>query len=305
MVLARAVDRRMWLLNRLSGIPARFDATGLEAVQVAAAASLRAGFDWVLPHRRDLALCMALGLSPLHVMLGVLGRAAEPGSGGRQPAGMFGLRSARIVPTSDFAGAHVVQAAGIAYASKARGSDEVTLVTCDGRGAESGDWHEGLNFAAVHRLAVVCLVEDRGHTAREIPGERPADLLALRADGYGIKGEVIDGGDFDACAAAFARAVARARAGEGPTLLHARVAPLTSVSPLGARLAQEQLEISTREDPLERMRRRLQDARILDEDTDESVQLDCASVVAAALEEAVASAPPRAAAALDNVFARI
>ena len=302
--MARAIDRRLWVLRRLSDASASFDASGLEVVQVAAASCLRAGSDWVLPHHRDLALCLALGLSPLDVMLGMLGRAAERGSGGRQSPGAFGLRSARIVTASNLAGSHVVHAAGIAYASKLRGLEEVTLVGCGARDIESGDWHEGLNFAAVHRLPLVCLVQDKVNAVQETPRERLSDRVIRKADGYGVAGEALDGRDFDVCAVTLERAVSRARGGGGPTLIHATVPQLTSAGVRGTRLGQDQLEASSRDDPIERMRRRLHEGRVLDDDTDSQVQRDCVNVVLGALNEAMTSSPPPAPAALDNVFAR-
>src|ERR1700680_3441153 len=161
MVMARAIERRRWVLDRLDHIPQSLQVTGFEAVQVAAAAALRAGSDWVVPCRLDLALCLALGMSPLDVMLAIFGRAADPASGARQAPGAFGSRAARIVMTSASAGRSVVQAAGIAYASKVQGTDQVTLVCTDQRGTQSGDWHEGMNFAGAHSLPLICLIEDR------------------------------------------------------------------------------------------------------------------------------------------------
>jgi 2-oxoisovalerate dehydrogenase E1 component alpha subunit len=305
MVMARAIGRHLWLLKRLSGVVASFGVEGFEAVQVAAAAALRHGVDWVVPHHRDLALCLAVGMSPLDVMLAVHGRAADPGSGGRQLPGTFGLRRARIVSTSGLAGDHVLHAAGIAYASKLRVADEVTLVTVGARGTGSGDWHEGLNFAAVHSLPLVCLVQDGGPRAAAPPGRHDADLIVSLADGYGINGETVDGGDFEGSFITLFRAVERAREGRGPSLVHARVAPVTALSPGGARLAREQLEAAAHDDPVEQMRRRLREEQLLDEATDDQVQRDCAGVVGDAADQALRSPAPETAAALDNVFARM
>lgn len=304
MVLARAIERRMWALNRVSGVRGSFGAGGFEAVQVAAAAALRPGVDWVVPHHRDLALCLAVGLSPFDVMLAIFGRAADPGSGGRQAPGTFGLRRARIVSTSGLAGAQIVHAAGIAYASRQRGLEEVTLATIGVRGTDSGDWHEGLNFAAVHRLPLVCLVQDGSSVAAGIPGQHATNLIALRADGYGIDGETVDGSDFQGSFVTLSRAFERARDGRGPILVHARVAPLTGLGPHAAHLPQDRLEAMAREDPIEKMRLRLHESHLLDDATDEQVQRDCAGVVSSAVDQALSAPSPEPASALDNVFER-
>jgi 2-oxoisovalerate dehydrogenase E1 component alpha subunit len=277
MVMARAIDRRLWM-SRVSGF---------EAVQVAAAAALRPGTDWVVPHPNDLALCLAIGLSPLDVML-------SPED--------FSSRPARIVTTSGLSGTHIVHAAGIAYASKLRGLDEVTLASIGHRGTDSGDWHEGLNFAAVHRLPLVCVVQDNLARAAAVPGQRAADVIGMRAGGYGMAGESIDGTDFQAALGTLTRAVDRARAGEGPTLVHAMVVELTSLTPRGSRRTQEQLEAVSRQDPIEKMRRRLYASRLLNDTNDDQIHRDCISVVESAIDQARSSRSAESASALDNVF---
>jgi len=304
MVTARAVERRLWVLDRLTPTesPASVRVGGSEGVQVAAAAVLRPGMDWVVPYHRDLALCLAMGATPLDVTLALLGRADDPTSGGRLAPGSFGSRRARILTTSAVIGAQVVHAAGVAYASRLRGLDEVTLVSIGERGTDTGDWHEGLNFAAVHRLPLICLVEDDSATSGAI-GPLDADRLVARAAGYGMAGQSVDGSDFDAACAVLSRAVERARSGDGPTLVHARVSELRSRTGAGAFLARERLEALARHDPIERMRQRLEQEGLLDAEADLAVQRDCIGVVEAALEQALRAPLPEPARALDNVFA--
>ncbi|HSS94862.1 MAG TPA: thiamine pyrophosphate-dependent enzyme [Candidatus Dormibacteraeota bacterium] len=319
MVMARAIERRLWVLDRLlpphtvrrsrTGREATLAGvgqptlawTGFEAVQAAAAAVLRPGVDWIVPCNRDLTLCLAAGMSPLAVMLAIFARGSDPGSGGRQVPGAFGSRSARIVMTSMLAGRHAVQAAGIAYASKVSGRDEVTLVCTDERGTLAGDWHEGINFAGAHSLPLICLVEDFAVGSSPI-GDHGDESPASRAQGYGLAAETIDGGDFDAALAAFGRAAARARSSAGPTLIHAAVPNLASSLPGGGRRPPEELEALAAHDPIDRMRRRLAAAGILDSEADDRIQRDCAAEVEAAVEQARASAPPEGALALQNVF---
>jgi 2-oxoisovalerate dehydrogenase E1 component subunit alpha len=326
MHVARAIERRVWLLNkqdqsprsagaptpsarewpqRRMGGPIHHDVLrvgGSEAVQVAAAAALRPGFDWVVPYHRDLALCLAMGVSPLDVMLALFGRADDPSSGGRQAPVSFGSRQARIASSSGAIGTQVVHAAGIAYASKLREKDEVTLVSIGDRGTDTGDWHEGINFAAVHRLPMICIVQDDPPRSRALTGQHAADLILMRAQGYGIAGDRLDGADFSAAFSVLCRAVERARSGEGPTLIRARVPDLSSVSARGTIKPPEQLEAMARQDPIERMRRELQDLGLLDDYADDRVQRDCITVVEAAVDQARMAPSPEPRQALDNVF---
>jgi len=299
MLVARAISRRLWVMRRTgAAVPAA--GSGFESVQAAAAAWLRPGTDWVVPDGADVTLCLAMGATPLEVLLSVFGR-REGASGGRMAPLAFGSRRARITTVSASPAARMGHAAGIAYASRCRELDEVTLVSVSRRGVDSGDWHEGLNFAAVHRLPVVCLVQDLVDIL-ETPSGAAADRVVERAHGYGVSGESFDGSDFKSSGAAIERAVHRARAGDGPTVLHARVPRLRSIDAAGAILPPEQLEATARLDGLDRMRLELFAAALLDEAGEERIQRDCAGVVEAAARQAAEAPSPEPAAALDNVF---
>ena len=104
MVLARAVDRRMWVLNRQGKAPFVISGQGHEAVQVAAANAMIPGKDWLVPYYRDLAFCLALGMSARDFLLSVYGRAEDPNSGGRQMPSHFGSSRLRIITKSSVVG---------------------------------------------------------------------------------------------------------------------------------------------------------------------------------------------------------
>jgi len=307
MFLARALDRRMWVLNRQGKAPFVIPGRGHEAAQVGAAAALRPGLDWVCPYYRDLALCLAMGMTAGEFMLSVFARRSDPNSGGRQMPSHFGLKRARIVTTSSTVATQVLHAAGLAYASKLRGLDEVSL-TCLGEGSTSkGDWHEALNFAGVHNLPFICLVQDNDY-AISVPHrlQMGVDSVAKRAAGYGMAGETVDGGDILAVYEAMQKAVERARSGGGPTLVNAKVARFTSHSSDDDQRRyrpQEELEALLRRDPIERFRNYLLDEGVLDEEADERLQQECAAEVEAALVAAEQAEPPDAEDLLRNVFA--
>ncbi len=307
MVMARAIDRRMWVLNRQGKAPFVISGQGHEAAQVGAAAALRPGQDWLVPYYRDLAFCIAMGMTALDFMLSVYARAADPNSGGRQMPSHFGLKRARIVSASSPVATQIIHAAGIAYASKVRGLDEVT-VTCIGEGGTSkGDWHEGLNFAGVHKLPFVCIVQDNDY-AISVPHrlQMGVDSVARRADGYGVAGETVDGGDVLAMYDAMKRAVERARTGAGATLIAATVARFTSHSSDDDQRRyrpQEELEALLRRDPIERFRTYLQEESLLSDDEDERIQQEATAEVDQAVRDAEAAEPPRPDDVLRGVFA--
>jgi 2-oxoisovalerate dehydrogenase E1 component alpha subunit len=306
MVLTRAIDRRMWVLNRQGKAPFVISSQGHEAAQVGAAAAMRPGVDWLAPYYRDLAFSIALGMTPLEFMLSVFARADDPTSGGRQMPSHFGLKRARIITTSSVVATQAVHAAGIAYASKLRGLDEVAGA-CLGEGSTSeGDWHEALTVAAVHRLPFICIVQDNDY-AISVPHrlQMGVDSVAKRAAGYGMAGVTVDGGDILAVYEAVRDAVARARAGDGPTLIDAKVARFTSHSSDDDQRRyrpQEELEALLRRDPIERFRTYLIEESVLTEAADEKIQQDCTAEVDQAVEVAEAATPPRAEDLLEHVF---
>ncbi len=307
MVMARAIDRRMWVLNRQGKAPFVISGQGHEAAQVGVAAAMRPGVDWLAPYYRDLALCVAVGLTAKEFMLSVFARATDPSSGGRQMPSHFSLRRARIITTSSTVSTQVLHAAGIAYAAKVRGLDEVA-VTCVGEGSTSkGDWHEALNFAGVHRLPLVCVVQDNDY-AISVPHrlQMSVETVADRAPGYGMAGATVDGGDLLAMYEVAREAVERARSGGGPTLIDAKVARFTSHSSDDDQRRyrpREELEAMLRRDPVERFRNYLLDGDLLNEEADEQLQQACTAEVDQAVTAALEAPEPAAADLERHVFA--
>ena len=125
----------------------------------------------------------------------------------------------------------LLHAVGIALAAKIRKTGQVAMTTWARARSNQGDVHEGLNFAAIHKLPFVFVVENNGY-AISVPLATQVSVpnVADRAAGYGIPGVVVDGDDVLACYVAARDAVARARAGDGPTLIEAKVQRLTAHS---------------------------------------------------------------------------
>src|SRR5215212_6115060 len=160
MVLARSLDERMWLLNRQGKAPFVISVQGHEAGQVGLGFAMTIGKDWFVPYYRDLALLLVAGQTPRDVMLSLFSKAAEPNSGGRQMPGHYGFVKARVFTSGSPVGTQWPHAAGIGWALKLRKTDEV-VAGFGGEGSTSqGDWHEAMNFAAIHSLPVLFVVEN-------------------------------------------------------------------------------------------------------------------------------------------------
>ena len=218
MLLARKLDERMWILHRQGKVAFHISGMGHEACQVGAAFTLERGKDWLHPYYRDMAFVLAMGMTPRHLMLALFGRAEDPSSGGRQMPAHYGYLPSRIVTGSSPVATQVPQAAGIALASKLRGLDEVT-VACLGEGATAqGDFHEALNWAGIHRLPLITLVQNNQYAISQgIDKEMPVRNVADRGEAYGMPGVMYDGNDVLESYNVTMEAVLRARSGQGPT----------------------------------------------------------------------------------------
>lgn len=228
MVLARTLDERMWLLNRSGKVPFVISCQGHEAAQVGAAFALRRGKDFTLPYYRDLGIVLVMGMTPREVLLGVFARAADPSSGGRQMPSHYGHRRLKIITQSSPVGTQIPHAAGIGLAEKIKGGDAVTWVSFGEGTTSQGDFHEGINLAAVHKLPVIFQCENNDY-AISVPMNKQMAIASVadRGAAYGIPGVKVDGTDVLRCYAATREAVARARSGEGPTLIEAKCIRLT------------------------------------------------------------------------------
>ncbi len=228
MLLARALDERMWLLNRSGKAPFVISCQGHEAAQIGAAFALERGKDFTLPYYRGLGTVLVMGMTPREVMLAIFARAADPSSGGRQMPAHYGHRKHKIVTQSSPVGTQIAHAAGIALAEKIKGGDAVAW-TSFGEGTSSqGDFHEALNLASIHQLPVIFQCENNDY-AISVPMSKQMAVksVADRGVAYGMPGIKVDGTDVLATYVATREAVARARAGQGPTLLEAHCVRLT------------------------------------------------------------------------------
>jgi 2-oxoisovalerate dehydrogenase E1 component alpha subunit len=224
MCMAKALDDRMHILVKQGRAPFVGSSRGHEGIQVASTAAIGRD-DWLVPHYRGLANAIVRGLTMKEWMLAVFAKAGDPLSAGRNiPGGCYSYHKLKIAPVSQVVASWIPKAAGIAYASKLKGENTVTLCTFGDGATSQGEFHEGVNFAAVHRLPVVFVCENNSYAISvPIRLQMANPNVADRAAGYGIRGVTVDGTDVPACYEASRDAVARARAGEGPTLIDAKI----------------------------------------------------------------------------------
>lgn len=220
MLMARRVDERMWLLNRAGKIPFVISCQGQEAAQVGAAFALDNSKDYIAPYYRDIGVVLHFGMTPKDLMLSAFAKAEDPNSGGRQMPGHFGQKSNRILTGSSPVTTQLPHAVGVALAGKMKKKDFITFTTLGEGSSNQGDFHEGMNFAGVHKLPVIIMVENNKY-AISVPVERQLACknVSDRAIGYGMPGVTIDGNDPIEVYKHVKEAADRARRGEGPSLI--------------------------------------------------------------------------------------
>ena len=223
MLMHRRLETRGFELNRQGKIPFASAGEGHEAVQAGAAMAFVRGQDVLVPYYRDLGLELGIGLTPYEVLLSLFARAADH-SGGRQFPHHYASKRLGLFTISSIIAAQTSHAVGAAYAMKLRGEHSRVVLTTFGDGATSeGEWHESLNFAAVHQLPVVFLCENNEwaiSTPLSVQMGQPD--VSKRAAGYGMPVVLVNGFDPIACYGAVKTAMDRARSGGGPTLVEAK-----------------------------------------------------------------------------------
>jgi 2-oxoisovalerate dehydrogenase E1 component len=237
MVLSRRIDDKEIQLKNQSQIFFQISGAGHEAILVAAGLALRPGIDWAYPYYRDRAFCLALGVTPLDMLLQGVGAKDDPSSGGRQMPSHWGHTRWNIVSGSSPTGTQCLQAVGCAEATRLLNElphlpdadrpapDAVTYVSVGDGTTSEGEFWESLNTASNGRLPLVYLIEDNGY-AISVPVEVQTpggDISRLVETFPHMKIFRVDGTDLVASLDVMQEAVAYARSGEGPAFVHAKV----------------------------------------------------------------------------------
>jgi 2-oxoisovalerate dehydrogenase E1 component alpha subunit len=305
MLLARAVDERMWLMQRAGKIAFIISGQGHEGAQVATSWAMRKGTDWMAPFYRSIASAMTFGMSAEDIITAHLAKSDDVSSGGRQMPGHYGGAPYNIVSLSSPVGTQVLHAVGIAMGAWVRGDDIVAMTQFGEGTSNQGEIHEAMNFAGVHNLPVIFVCENNGY-AISVPLDRQVagGSVAARAAGYGMAGVVVDGGDVLGCYAAAKTAHERARRGEGPTLIEARVVRLTShSSDDDQRRYRDPAEVDAlkERDPIPQFATELRGAGVLTDEREDALRAE----VKAEVNDASRSAEARPEPTVDDAHERV
>src|ERR1700759_4676296 len=219
MVLTRAVEDRMVSMYRSGDLlGSLYSGHWHEAISVGTASALRAD-DFLAPIHRDLGAHLWRGMDPAQVMASFMGKATSP-TGGRDGTLHYGRLDLNIYNLPSHIPDNYPVALGFAFAFQYRGQDGVSLAYGGYRSTSEGNFHESLNIAAAMKLPAIFIVENNQYAySTPVPLQSAVKEYAVKAQAYGMPGVTVDGTDVLAVHDATSEAVARARAGDGPSLI--------------------------------------------------------------------------------------
>ena len=297
MLFGRKFDERALRLQRQGRLGTYLSFAGQEAAQVGSAGLLEEG-DWMWRTYRDNLASMVFGQLPKDLLLSYAGN----GAGG------YGTEGVNMPPMSLQIASQVPHAAGCAWAQKLKGEDRITLCYLGDGATSEGDFHEGLNFASVNNAPCVFFCQNN-HWAISLPVEKQmaSPTIAQKAVAYGIEGVRVDGNDLLAVREVTGKAIERARAGEGPTLIEALTYRLNphSTADDHARyhIPEVHEEWATKRDPISRMRAFLEEKELWSEEDEERTLAGIKEELDGAVKAAEAVPKTRTEQLIDGTFA--
>jgi TPP-dependent pyruvate/acetoin dehydrogenase alpha subunit len=305
MALTRECDNAILRLYKQGKIVGgAYTSYGNEATAVGSAFALEER-DYLFPMHRDLGAHLVKGQSLENIFLQQLARENSL-TRGRDGTGHYADPQLRIYGNVSHLAAMIPMAVGVALASKIRKDGAVVMTYIGDGGSNVGDFHEGVNMAAVMKLPFVLIIENNQFAySTPVSKQYVAQKLSDRAAGYGIPGVTIDGTDvekvYDVCRAA----VERARNGEGPTLIESITMRMHghSASDDASYVPAGMLEEWGRKDPLVRYERILTNERVLNDGNKRTMEEKISAAIGKAVALAEESPYPPGEDAAEGVFA--
>ena len=268
---------------------------GQEAVAVGTISALRPD-DYVISAYREHGQALARGMTSRSIMAELFGKATGCSAGKGGSMHLFDA-SLGFMGGHGIVGGQIPLGAGFAWAAKYRKTEQVSLTFFGEAAANIGSFHEALNMAALWKLPAIFVIENNGYGMGTAVRRAAAITdLADRAASYGMPGVVVDGQDVVAVREAMDEAVARARAGEGPTLMDIRtyrfVGHSMSDAPHGTYRTKDEVESFRQRDPITVLEERMREAGELDDERLAALEADVAADVADAVQFAEESPDP-------------
>jgi pyruvate dehydrogenase E1 component alpha subunit len=303
MLLVRIIDERMLRLQRQGRLGFYMTSTGEEATHMAVYA-LRPS-DWIYPSYREPGAAFFRGYTLKEYICQLYGNEADMVKGRQMPV-HHAVKRINYVSISSPVGTQIPQATGTAQAARISGTDDCAIVYFGEGATSTGEFHVGMNFAGVWKSPCIFFCRNNGWAISTSKDKQTASKsFAVKALAYGMPGIRVDGNDVLAIIQVMNEAVARARAGEGPTMIEAltyrRGAHSSSDDPTVYRDPSEPKQWESN-DPLERFRRHLEGRRLWDEAWDKELRDKIDAEITQAHDESAPLGTPPVPTLFDDVF---
>jgi TPP-dependent pyruvate/acetoin dehydrogenase alpha subunit len=299
-----AEDRLGNLYRQGKVVGGLYSSRGQEACSVGSAYALGPG-DFLGPLIRNFGALLVRGVQPSEMMMQYMARGGGP-TGGKDANTHFGDVARGLIAPISMLGALIPVMAGVALAGKMQGKNLVALTYIGDGGTSTGDFHEGMNLAAVLSVPLVVIAENNGW-AYSTPTSHQMRIkdIAVRAAGYGIPGEIVDGNDVLAVYEATKRAVERARGGSGPSLIEAKTFRMKGHAEHddAGYVPKELLEEWRQRDPILRFERHLLAHGLADREALDAVARELDTLLTQEVDRALASPLPPPERAFEGVYA--
>ncbi len=308
MYWTRFMDDKMGKLVRQNkGATFHLSVSGHEMIGAISALALTPGIDWAYPYYRDRAFAIGLGCTLQDIFASFLARDTQNHSGGRMMPEHFSQVDLRIPCQSSVVGSQFLQAVGTAKAASLRGTNEVVYVSGGDGSTSQGDFHEALNFSCLHQLPIIFVIQDNGW-AISVPVQKQTagGTIAKMARGYeGLSVFEIDGCDYVETTHALQQAVSKARLGNGPSLVVAkvpRIGPHSSSDDPKKYKSEQMLACEIARDPIVRFEQFLVENNVFAYAEIQQLRADCLKEIEQAADFADLIPTPKISSAADKVF---
>jgi pyruvate dehydrogenase E1 component alpha subunit len=296
LVLLRTYDERSVVYHRQGRIGTYAIFWNHEAIQAGSVHAL-ADEDWIFPSYRESAVGLLRGMPPATVLQWWRGH----------PSGWWNPADYNVASICVPIGTHVPHAAGLAWGKKLRGETACAIAYFGDGATSEGAFHEGANFAAVTAAPLILLCNNNQWAiSTPLEAQTRAESLADKAAGYGMPGVRVDGLDVLAVYEATREAIARARAGDGPTFIeaiHYRAAPHATADDPRAYIDLDRVEEERGRECVGRYEAYLRRLGVLDEQTAADTRAEAAEAMRAGIAAAEAEPPPDPKLLFENALA--
>jgi len=306
--MTRFLDNKMSILVKQNkGTTFFLSTAGHEMIGSVAALSLTAKKDWGFPYYRDRAFATGIGCDIEEIIAAFLARDVKNHSSGRMMLDHFSHRDLKIPCQSSVVGSQFLHATGRALGVKFDGFDEVVYVSAGDGATSQGDFHEALNFASIHKLPVIFVIQDN-HLAISVSSKEQTSggSIAKMAQGYNdLSIYDIDGTDIEQTTSAMENAIFKARNKLGPSLIVASVPRINSHTCSDDQCKyrkKEEIEEDEKRDPIVKLENYLLEKNLISKEELEKIKDEIKNEVEIAAEKADSRPFPKKETATDKIF---